>query len=102
MNPMTKEQFRALRKKGYTIEFVDRGEDITASVIPPPAIGDAVIMIGPASCIGKKIKVRYMPFGGTVTLTPSPSPFLYDFTANPHPLVSPMIASILGMGMAAS
>ena len=52
---MTKEQFRALRNKGYSIEFVERGEDITASVIPPPAMGDAVIMIGPGSCIGKKI-----------------------------------------------
>ena len=36
---MTKEQFLGLRKQGFTIEFVNYGEDITASITP--SFGDA-------------------------------------------------------------
>lgn len=89
---MTKDEFKRLRKGGCSVEFVDYGGEITASVSPKPfAFADAIIAIVPPSCTGRKIKVRYVPFGGDLMLSISPVPLLYDFPAWPS---SGMVSSL--------
>ena len=90
---MTKDEFRRLRNTGCSIEFVDFGGEIAASISPTPMpFADGIIAFSPLPCVGRKIKVRYVPFGGDLMLSLSPTPFVHDFFAWPSPLMVSSLA----------
>ena len=73
---MTKSQFLCYRKQGYTIEFVNYGEDIKAKI---GSFGDATFKKGGRPYASKKIKVKMVSFGEDVKLSETSS--FADFEA---------------------
>ena len=75
---MTKSQFLCLRKQGYTIQFVNYGEEIKAKV--GGFSSDATFKKGGSSYTSKKIKVKQVNYGEDVKLSETSS-FTADFSA---------------------
>lgn len=73
---MTKSQFLGLRKQGFTLKFVNYGEDIKAKV--NSTFADATYKKGGFVNYGKIIKVKTVNFGEDVKLSESAFP---DFNA---------------------
>ena len=68
---MTKTQFLCCRKQGYTIEFVNYGEDIKAKI--GGYSSDATFKKGGHSYASKKIKVKMVDYGEDVKLSETSS-----------------------------
>ena len=66
---MTKAQFLGLRRQGFTLEFVNYGEDIKVRI--SSGYGDATYKKGGFAYGPKKIKVRAVNCGEDVRLSES-------------------------------